>query len=433
MADLWKLSYRLLMQPLLWQVLQQQAKRKPNLRAAIAGREGLWERLDLALQQRDWRQPLLWFHAASAGEILQAEPVIRRLPLGQVQIVLTYSSVNAERWITAGHTRLPAQVIWSDYLPRDTERNMRRLIAKLQPAALILVSYDLWPNLVWTAQALKVPQFLISALVHQGSFRHQNALGRSLFSSLYQAQRTIATISTEDAERIRQSAPHHPDLQVIGDTRVDSVLARRDAQTPPPLPESWQHGTTFIAGSVWPEDVACIRAPLLDALNSDPQLRVVLTPHEPHAAQVEALQRDFAAWSPVLWTQRDATELDRARVLIVDTVGVLSGLYAHGHLAFVGGAFTTGVHNVMEPAAWGLPVFFGPKYDNYLSAQRFLEAGLAFSVNDAATFQAQLQPLLANPTRCQTLGAQARALLEEQAGAAKRCAQLLEPIWQEAP
>ena len=151
--------------------------------------------MDEALQQRDWDLPLLWLHAASAGEILQAEPIIRQFEKENVQLVLSYTSVNAKRWLESGSTKLPNSVIWKDYLPIDNHFSALRILAKLQPDALVYVSYDLWPNLVWEAQRKGVPQFLVSALVHQGSWRHSNLIGRSLFSTIYKAMQEIAAIS----------------------------------------------------------------------------------------------------------------------------------------------------------------------------------------------------------------------------------------------
>ena len=228
MTTFWKLIYRFILQPLLIQLIQQQAKKKPNLKEALDGRIGLWERMDEALQKRDWNLPLLWLHAASAGEILQAEPIIRQFEKENVQFVLSYTSVNAKRWLESGSTKLPNSVIWKDYLPIDNHFNALRILAKLQPDALVYVSYDLWPNLVWEAQRKGVPQFLVSALVHQGSWRHSNLIGRSLFSTIYKAMKEIAAISAGDAQRILESYPKST-IKVVGDTRVDSVLSRRDS------------------------------------------------------------------------------------------------------------------------------------------------------------------------------------------------------------
>lgn len=428
MTTFWKLIYRFILQPLLMQLIQLQAKKKPNLKEALDGRIGLWERMDEALQQRDWDLPLLWLHAASAGEILQAEPIIRQFEKENVQLVLSYTSVNAKRWLESGSTKLPNSVIWKDYLPIDNHFNALRILAKLQPDALVYVSYDLWPNLVWEAQRKGVPQFLVSALVHQGSWRHSNLIGRSLFSTIYKAMQEIAAISAGDAQRILESYPEST-IKVVGDTRVDSVLSRRDSVVPPVFPKTWNKENVLIGGSIWPADVACLRSVLLEALEELPELRLILVPHEPTEEHVSEIKEIFTSYPIHLWSQGQKEEFAKARVLIVDEIGILSSLYAKANLAFVGGAFTTGVHNIMEPAAFGLPTFFGPRFHNYSTAIRFVEDKLAHSVRNSEELRLLIMPLLKEPDKAKELGMRAQNLLEQEAGAAQKCAELIRPVF----
>ena len=427
MTTFWKLIYRFILQPLLMQLIQLQAKKKPNLKEALDGRIGLWERMDEALQKRDWNLPLLWLHAASAGEILQAEPIIRQFEKENVQFVLSYTSVNAERWLESGSTKLPNSVIWKDYLPIDNHFNALRILAKLQPNAIVYVSYDLWPNLVWEAQRKGVPQFLVSALVHKGSWRHSNLIGRSLFSTIYKAMKEISAISAGDAQRILESYPKSI-IRVAGDTRVDSVLSRRDSVNVPDFPMTWDKANVLIGGSIWPADLDCMRSVLLDALEELPELRLILVPHEPTEQHISEIEKIFSKYSIHLWSQGSKEGFAEARILIVDEIGVLSSLYAKANLAFVGGAFTTGVHNIMEPAAFGLPTFFGPRFHNYATAIRFVEDKLAHSVRNAEKLRLLIMPLLKEPDKAKKLGLRAQNLLEQEAGAAEQCAELIRPF-----
>ena len=427
MTTFWKLTYRFILQPLLMQLIQHQAKNKPNLKEALRGRIGIWERMDEALKNRDWNLPLLWLHAASAGEILQAEPILRQFEKENVQLALSYSSVNAKRWLESGSTKLPDSVIWKDYLPNDSHFSALQILAKLQPNALVYVSYDLWPNLVWEAQRKGIPQFLVSALVHQGSWRHSNLVGRSFYYTIYKAMQEIAAISAGDAQRILESYPKSI-IRVVGDTRVDSVLSRRDGVNVPDLPETWDKANVLIGGSIWPADLACLRSVLLDALEELPELRLILVPHEPTGEHVSEIKEIFSKYPIHFWSQLQVKELTKARVLIVDAIGVLSSLYAKANIAFVGGAFATGVHNIMEPAAFGLPTFFGPHFHNYATAIRFVEDKLAFSAGNANELRSLIMPLLKDPIKAKDLGMRARNLLEQDAGAAQQCAELIRPF-----
>ncbi len=427
MTTFWKLTYRFILQPLLMQFVQHQAKNNPNLEEALKGRNRIWDRMDKALQNRDWNLPLLWLHAASAGEILQAEPIMRQFEKENIQLALSYSSVNAKRWLESGSTKLPDSVIWKDYLPIDSHLNALKILAKLQPDALVYVSYDLWPNLVWEAQRRGVPQFLVSALVHRGSWRHSSLIGRSLFCTIYRAMQEIAAISAGDAQRISESYSKST-IKVIGDTRVDSVLSRRNGLNAPNLPETWSKANILIGGSIWPADLACLRAVLLDALEELSELRIILVPHEPTGEHISEIREIFSSYPTHLWSQCQEEKFAKARVLIVDRIGILSSLYAKANVAYVGGAFTTGVHNIMEPAAFGLPIFFGPHFRNYATAIRLVDDKLAYSVGNTNELRSLIMPLLKDPVKAKDLGLQARNLLEKEAGAAQKCAELVRPF-----
>lgn len=415
---LWQGIYPLLLQLLLI-VVRRQARTRENLRLRLEGLQGLWDRLEEQLQNRNPDQPLAWFHVASAGEYLQALPVMERLQAQGWQCGLTYSSINADRWLEreAGSQTL----CFTSFLPEDTLANAQRLLRLIRPQQVVFVSYDLWPGLIWEVARASVPLHLISAIVHAGSFREAHPLGRSLYRTLYRCFNSLHAVSEEDAARIRRSWPAAQPLTVMGDTRCDSVLERRDRLTPPELPAWLQQRFVWVAGSTWPADEACFLPGLEQALASHPELLAILVPHEPHEPHLQELEARLSSQGPVLrWSQREALTPE-TRVLLVDAVGVLAGIYHHAHAAYVGGAFTTGVHNTMEPAARGLPVVFGPRFDNALEARRMVEAGVAHSVETPEAFTAVLKDWLQHPDVAQTQGAQAQALIESQQGAADRC------------
>ena len=158
-------------------------------------------------------------------------------------------------------------------------------------------------------------------------------------------------------------------------------------------------------------------------------MRLILVPHEPTEEHVSEIKEIFSSYPIHLWGEGQKEEFAKARVLIVDEIGILSSLYAKANLAFVGGAFTTGVHNIMEPAAFGLPTFFGPRFRNYATAIRFVEDKLAYSVQDAEELRSSIMPLLREPDKAKELGLRARNLLEQEAGAAQQCVELVRPFF----
>jgi 3-deoxy-D-manno-octulosonic-acid transferase len=209
---------------------------------------------------------------------------------------------------------------------------------------------------------------------------------------------------------------------VGGDPGIETVLLRvREAQDAE-LPAGFARGPTIVCGSTWPADEAQLLPALRAVLTAMPAARVVLAPHEPRLPRLAGLESALREWGVARLTTVEAglpTPAAEPRVVLVDSVGRLAGLYRAGALAYVGGAFSTGVHNVAEPAAAGLPVLFGPRHGNSAVAGDLLAEGSAIAVESADALRTQLMGLLNDPQRCAKLGAQARALIEARAGAAQ--------------
>jgi 3-deoxy-D-manno-octulosonic-acid transferase len=447
---LWRALYNALLLPLLRAGARVAALRSAKLRETLAGQRGAVARLEAALAGRDAARPLLWFHVASAGELLQAQPVLERFLAAGTPCVLTVTSVSGVRWARRhwDAARRPAGLLAVDFLPPDTAANARRLLRTLRPTALVFTKYDLWPNLVWEAARAGVPQYLLAATLQPRSWRERSALARSFYGTLYAPMAGIFAVTEADAARFLRAAPGHAGVAVLGDTRFDSVLERRARIAPPPLPPydgadapggagssgagpaGAAQGPVLVVGSAWPPDEERVFPALREALARYPGLRALVVPHEIDAGHLAAIEAAFgpSPAGPGVPTARFTALGPGAaswRLLVVDAVGVLSALYAHASLAYVGGAFTTGVHNVMEPAAMGAPPIFGPFHQNSPEALHLLAQGLAFAIHDADGFRRVLFSLLDDPARTAALGARARAYVESQAGAAERsCARI---------
>jgi 3-deoxy-D-manno-octulosonic-acid transferase len=177
----------------------------------------------------------------------------------------------------------------------------------------------------------------------------------------------------------------------------------------------------MIIGSSWPPDEECIGPALREALDRSPDLLIVMVPHEPTEEHLTHSASLFQGVRIERFTKLSPQPPEPPRVILGDTVGILSSLYAVGSLAYVGGAFTTGVHNVTEPAVMGLPVIFGPRYDASPEAAGLLRQGLAFSINTPQEFRTLLFRFLENREECRRIGQQAEAVIESHAGVAERC------------
>ena len=308
----------------------------------------------------------------------------------------------------------------TEFLPVDKIYNVRRLLGLLQPSRLVWVSYDLWPNFVWETYRQGIPQSLVSGIIHAGSLRTVNFIGRSFYHSLYECLEHILTVSEADSQRVLSAIPDHPQVKVMGDTRCDSVLERRNNLEIPQLPPAAKDSFVFVAGSTWPLDETCIFPGLQEALNKFPELFLVLAPHEPTEEHLKNAENFFSGTQMVRWSQVNTATLD-VRILLIDSVGILAGIYHSAKIAYVGGAFTTGVHNILEPAAMGAAVAFGPKHSNSMEALIMLEQKLATTVKNSSEFQNWLFDILGNQELCDQLGRSSKEFVETQAGAAKIC------------
>ncbi len=416
----WFLTYNLILLPLLSGIVRIFASYNSKISESIEKREGLWERLEVAVSKRDWQKPLLWFHVASAGEFLQAQPLIVRCIAEGAECVVTFSSVNAFHWLQRPDQTETQNLLAAEFLPVDKIHNIRSLLGLLQPSRLVWVSYDLWPNLVWEAHRQGIPQSLISGIIHAGSLRTVNFIGRSFYHSLYECLEHILTVSEADSQRVLSAIPDHPQVKVMGDTRCDSVLERRNNLEIPQLPPAAKDSFVFVAGSTWPLDETCIFPGLQEALNKFPELFLVLAPHEPTEEHLKNAENFFSGTQMVRWSQVNTATLD-VRILLIDSVGILAGIYHSAKIAYVGGAFTTGVHNILEPAAMGASVAFGPKHSNSMEALIMLEQKLATTVKNSSEFQNWLFDILGNQELCDQLGRSSKEFVETQAGAAKIC------------
>jgi 3-deoxy-D-manno-octulosonic-acid transferase len=392
----------------------------PKLRAAFRERRGLWRRLAQGAARRDETRPLVWFHVASAGEFLQAEPLLRRFRDAGWQLAVTVASVSGRRWLArvAGWPEL----IWADLLPWDLWGAAPRLYRRLAPRLVVYLQADLWPGLVWEATDRDIPQALVAARIAPGSAKLRRGVQGWYARDLYGCLDMILAATEADRARLAKLASPHSDLRLGGDPGLETVLNRvREAQNPV-LPTEFTGQPVIVCGSTWPADEAHLLPALLAVLERFPATCVVLAPHEPEESHLRALEARLKSYGVMRLSDvsRAAAPTGRQpRVVLVDRVGVLARLYRAGRVAYVGGAFSTGVHNVAEPAAAGLPVLFGPRHGNSAAAVDLAAAGCGMPVAGAAEIEAALSGLLADPARCVTLGVQARSLIEARAGAAQ--------------
>jgi 3-deoxy-D-manno-octulosonic-acid transferase len=399
----------------------------PRIRGAIQARRHAGQRLlEWSRTKRESHRPLAWFHASSVGEGLQAQSVLvafRRLCPG-CQVVYTHFSPSAEGLAR----RMEADV--ADYLPWDLTREMTLLLRALAPDLLVFVKLDVWPELSTRAADSGARVALVAGTVSPGSSRLRGPI-RNVLRPGYRAMAAAAVIAEEDGRRLEQLGVLPERIRILGDPRCDSVAERvRGVSPDEPLLRFGRGAPTLVAGSTWPADEHVVLQAFQELRRERPDARLILAPHEPTSDSLARLERraTTVGLPPIRLSAADGPQT----ILLIDRVGVLATLYGTGTMAYVGGGFgRAGLHSVLEPAAWALPVTFGPRWQNSRDAALLLDAGGAVALpsramgSAAAALYAQWHRWIANEESRRAQGEAARQVVERGLGAAERSAGML--------
>jgi 3-deoxy-D-manno-octulosonic-acid transferase len=349
------------------------------------------------------------------GEGLQAQPVIDlvRARRPEVQIAYTFYSPSAELLSRS------MRADFADYLPFDTFRDADAIIAALRPSALIFSKLDIWPALTERAAAARVPVGVISATLAESSGR-RGFFARAVLADAYLAIDRLGAVDQKDAEHFRQMGVSAEKIEVTGDTRYDQVWTRAQ-RVPSALVQSMRSSRpTLVAGSTWPADEEHLLSAWTRVRDKIPDARLVIAPHELTRAHIASVE-SWARGSNFRLARIDASDASGADVVLVDRFGILGDLYALADVAYVGGGFhSAGLHSVLEPAAFGAPVLFGPRHDMSRDAQKLIEAGGGAAVTGVADLSLRLSDWLGSLPARDLAGEAARSMVQEGTGAAER-------------
>jgi 3-deoxy-D-manno-octulosonic-acid transferase len=402
-----------------------------KLRHGYEGRRGVITRTEeWGRQKRKTGRPLIWFHAPSVGEGLQAESVLqaftRRHP--DWQIAYTYFSPSAEPLAN----RL--EVGYADFLPYDLPSHIDRVLDAVRPDVLVFTKLDLWPELATRAANRGISVVIIAATVRPGSGRLRWPV-RTLLHPGYAVIRAAGVIAPDDGERLLLLGVPADAIHVTGDPRMDSVARKHGAVDPgDPLLRFGHDATTLIAGSTWPPDERVVLSAFARIRQEHPNVRLVVVPHEPtdqHLRELDAVASGLQLPRPA--RMRGLSE--PGDLIVVDTVGLLAALYGAGDMAYVGGGFgRAGLHSVLEPAAWSLPVVFGPRWRESRDAHLLITTGGARELNavDPEHASGQLADIwtrwLTETETRRDVGRRARQVIDRELGASDRSVDLIEGV-----
>ncbi len=380
-----------------------------KIRLWVTGQKNWFEELSKKIRPEE---KYIWIHCASLGEFEQGRPVIEALKKEKqhIKIILTFFSPSG--YEVRKNYRM-ADIIC--YLPPDTIRNAEKFITLVNPSAVIFVKYEFWNNYITRLSTNNITLYLISGIFRkeQHFFKWYGSFFRRMlkrFTWIFvQDQNSYELLGTIGLENV----------SVTGDTRFDRVNEISKAAKDIPVLEMFRgNEKLFLAGSSWKQDEEIISA----YINKYPdRMKWVFAPHEIDPENIERLERLFTV-KCVRFSCFSEDSSD-ARVLIIDNIGILSSAYRYAYIAEVGGGFGKGIHNILEPACWGIPVLFGPNYKNFREAVELIELDGAGSFKKYEDFDRILDKWLTDELIYKRSASAAAKYVKENTGATNKIMQ----------
>ncbi len=349
----------------------------------------------------------IWFHAASLGEFEQGRPVIEAIKKEYPQFKILLSFFSPSGYEVRKDYPLADEVL---YLPSDTSFHAKKWLRRHHFVAAFFIKYEFWFNYMRALKKADIPLFYISLIFNEKSYffkSYGNWFRKQLLNvtHFFVQDETTATLLKENG---------FDNYTVCGDTRFDRVAAIAKQARPFPEVEKFVGGRKcIIAGSTWPPDEKLLEA-FVPKLPVDYCL--VIAPHdvsESHVAQIEAMFPEAQRYTSINANQP-------TKILIVDTIGILSQLYQYARFVYIGGGFGVNIHNIQEPVTFGCPVVFGPKYGSFKEAVDLVAMQGAFSVNDAAGLEEIFSRLMNDEAFFNKASARCKTYLEQQVGATEK-------------
>jgi len=337
----------------------------------ITGRKKLFDQLPNLEGKK-----VIWFHCASLGEFDQGLPLMNRIKENDkdVFLLVTFFSPSGMKHY---HKRNHA-ADYVGYIPLDTPSNARKMVDRIQPESVFFVKYEFWTNHILAAKKSGAKIYNVSGIFRENHrfFKWYGHFFRSTLKQFdwffVQNKTSVELLASINISNVTKT----------GDSRFDKVLENKTKLSKDAILDNFcKNKITFIVGSSWPQDEAL----LLPIVNSM-QDKVIIAPHNVDDKHVKGitdkLNRSYVRFSKI--KSDDISDID---VLIMDTIGQLSNAYAYGSYAYVGGGFSGSLHNILEPAVFGLGVIFGPKHSRFPEGQQFIDAGIGFSIKTQSELQ----------------------------------------------
>ncbi|QHL87288.1 3-deoxy-D-manno-octulosonic acid transferase [Nibribacter ruber] len=386
----------------------------------VKGQDNLLDRIGAAMKGNKKR--VAWFHCASLGEFEQGRPLIEAFKekYPKYKIVLTFFSPSGYevRKNYAG-----ADFVF--YLPLDTADNAKKFVARVRPKVAFFIKYEFWHHYTKELKKRHIPFFSVSTIFRPNQIYFRS--GGSFYCRILKRFSYFFTQNQESAELLAGIDINK--VTLAGDTRMDRVLQTAANAAPIPLVDAFTlDRPVMVVGSSWPEDMKILLPFIQKHLD---QVKFIIAPHEIKDKELQELEQQLAG-KAIRFSQASSEKVGSFEVLLIDNIGMLSALYQYADYAYVGGAFGKGLHNTLEPAVFGPPLFFGPKYQKFQEALDLVEIGAAFPVKSTQELEATFNTLFNKPKQRAKIKENVTHYIHKQAGATGRILEALE-TWVPTP
>ena len=376
MLVVWKIFYNILFVPLFWFVLLFLSFINKKISKGAKGRKNLFKKLKEQVIPLG-KSKKIWFHSASMGEFEQAKPIISIIKEKYPEIKIVVSFFSPSGYENSLKYELANLIT---YLPFDSFFNVSKFLDIIKPNLAVFMRYDIWPNFIWQLKRKEIPCVLVDATMSKNSSR-KIPLIKNFHHYLFSCFSEILTVSKQDSINFQNFNLTNINIQVVGDTRYDQVYNRSiNAKNKNLISQKiTEHKKIVVVGSCWKKDEEILFPAFVRLLEHYNNLLVILAPHEPTEKNLEEIELELKnKISSIRFSNID--NYKNENIIIIDCVGLLVTLYSYGQVAYVGGGFGDGIHNILEPAIYGIPIMFGPKNKNAQEASELKRLGCGFEI-----------------------------------------------------
>ena len=372
----------------------------------ILGRKKILHKIETQLKNNEQR---VWFHAASLGEFEQGRPIIEALKSKnpEIKIVLTFFSPSG--YEIQKNYKIADYIF---YLPNDTKKNVKKFIELINPQYVVFIKYEFWYNYLKTLNQLNIPTYLVSAI-----FR-KNQIFFKWYGSWYKKMLNYFSYFFVQNKESKQllSKLNYNNVEITGDTRFDRVYEiSKNIKSFPKIKEFCGNSKIFIAGSSWKADEDIF----IKYINTNKQLKYIIAPHEIHKSNISRIINSINL-KTIKYSEIKNTDISDYQVIIIDNVGLLSSLYQYGNIAYIGGGFGSGIHNILEAATFGLPIIFGTNYKKFKEATELINQKVAFPISDYNSFVKVINNLISDSNKYKQSVKNAKKYVEYNRGATNK-------------